>query len=278
MENLEVKLLDQNWLHPWQLERAKVEERISGKSLWVNLVKLGFLSEADIALFLAQESGIPYVRIADYVIDQSVLHLIEENFSIQHQIIPLFKLGNTLFVACSNPLNPDLLDSAAKMTGLAIEPLVSETHAILAALDLYWRLEDKNFDLAKFIIKQNSVQGFVPWRGAERLFLEIPLQFKILDEAVALVPRQAIAGHTFNISSDANFIGAKANIFLPKGLIVLLSFEIKPGLSSSEELIELRGEIVRSAMIKAREYLLGIKLMNAADAVKKKLLSLALLK
>ncbi|MCX5708719.1 MAG: hypothetical protein NTY14_07130 [Candidatus Omnitrophica bacterium] len=278
MENLEVKLLEQNWLHPWQLERAKVEERNSGRSLWVNLVKLGFLSEADIALFLAQESNIPYVRIADYVIDQSVLRLIEENFSLQYQIIPLFKLGNTLFVACSNPLDTSLLDTVAKMTGLAIEPLVSEAHAIMAALDLYWRLEDKNFELAKFIVKQNSVQGFVPWRGTERLFLEIPLQLKILDEAVVLLPRQAITGHTFNISSDANFIGAQANIFLPKGLIVLLSFEIKPEQSSSEKLIELRGEIVRSAMIKAREYLLGIKLLNASEAIKKKLLDLVLLK
>jgi hypothetical protein len=278
MENLELKLLEQNWLQPWQLDRAKVEERISGRSLWVNLVKLGFLCEADIALFLAQESGIPYVRIADYVIDQSVLHLVEENFSLQHQIIPLFRLGKTLFLACSNPLDTALLDGVAKMTGLVIEPVVSEAHGILAALDLYWRLEDKNFDLAKFIIKQNSVQGFVPWRGAERLLLEIPIQLKILDEAVALLPRKSITGQTFNISADANFIGAQVNMFLPKGLVVLMSLEIKPEQSGSEKLIELRGEIVRSAMIKAREYLLGIKLMNAADGVKKKLLGLALLK
>jgi hypothetical protein len=278
MDNLEVKLLEQNWLQPWQLERAKVEERNSGRSLWVNLVRLGFLSEADISLFLAQESGIPYVRIADYVIDQSVLRLVEENFSIQHQIIPLFKLGNILFVACSNPLDTALLDSVAKMSGLAIEPLVSEAHAILAALDLYWRLEEKNFELAKFIIKQNPVQGFVPWRGAQRIFLEIPLQLKILDDSVALLTHKAITGHTFNISSDANFVGAKVNVFLPKGLTVLLSLKIKPEQTDSERLIELRGEIVRSAMAEARVYLLGIKLLNASEASKNMLLSQCLLK
>jgi hypothetical protein len=278
MQKLEEKLLEENWLEPWQFDRAKVEERNSGRSLWVSLVKLGFLSEKDIALFLAQESGIAYVSVSDYAIDQSVLRLVEENFSLQNQIIPLFKLGNTLFVACSNPLDTALLDSVAKMTGFYVEPLVSEAHAILAALDLYWRLEEKHFELARFMIKQNLVQGFVPWRGAERLFLSIPFELKVMDDAVTLLSRRAISGNTFNISSDANAIGAQASVFLPKGLIVLISFKIDQGQTNAGRLIELRGEIVRSAMVKAREYLLGIRLMNASEVIKKELLSLALLK
>lgn len=278
MQNLEEKLLEQNWLEPWQIDVAKVEERNSGKSLWVNLVKLGFLSEKDIISFLAQECGIPYVNISDYAIDQSVLSLVEENFSLQNQIIPLFKLGNTLFVACSNPLNTDLLNSVAKMTGLEIEPLVAEAHAILSALDLYWRLEEKNFELARFVTKQNIVRGFVPWRGAERLFLNIPFKLRVLDETITLFSRQAIAGNTFNISADGQAIGAQSSLFLPKGLVVLLSFKISQDQSRPEKLIELRGEILRCVMIKVRQYFLGIKLLNASETVKKELLSLVLLK
>jgi len=278
MQNLEEKLLEQNWLEPWQLDVAKVEERNSGQSLWINLVKLGFLSEKDITSFLAQECGIPYVSVSDYAIDQSVLRLIEENFCLQNQIIPLFKLGNTLFVACSNPLDTALLNSAAKMTGLDIEPLVSEAHAILSALDLYWRLEEKNFELARFVIKQNMVRGFVPWREAERLFLDIPFKLKVLDDAVTLFSRQAIACNTFNISADAQAVGAQSGLFLPKGLVVLLSFKISQGQTYPEKLIELRGEIVRSAMIKVHQYFLGIKLLNASEAIKKELLGLILLK
>lgn len=278
MQNLEEKLLEQNWLEPWQIDVAKVEERNSGKSLWVNLVKLGFLSEKDIISFLAQECGIPYVSVSDYAVDQSVLRLIEENFCLQNQIIPLFKLGNTLFLACSNPLDTALLDSVAKITGWDIEPLVSEAHAILSALDLYWRLDEKDFELARFMIKQDVVRGFVPWRGAERLFLNIPFKLKVLDEAVTLFSRQPIIGNTFNISADGLAVGVQSSLFLPKGLVVLLSFKISQGQSRPEKLIELRGEIVRSAMIKVRQYFLGIKLLNASEAIKKELLSLVLLK
>ncbi len=278
MEKIEEKLLEEKWVEPWQLDRAKVEARNLGQSLWVNLVKFGFLSEEDIALFLAQESGIPYVKVSDYVIDQAVLHLVEENFSLQNQIIPLFKLGNTLFVACSNPLDSGLLDSVSKMTGCVIEPLVSEAHAILGALDLYWRLEEKNFELAKFIIKQNTVYGFVQWRGAERLSLKLPFKLKILDDAITLLSRRVITGSTLNISSDANALGVLTSIFLPCGLITLISLKTNQDQSIPEKLIELRGEIVRSVMIKPRQYLLGIKLKNVSDAVRKELLRLALLK
>ncbi|MFH0827911.1 MAG: hypothetical protein V1919_01955, partial [Candidatus Omnitrophota bacterium] len=131
MENLlEEKLITEKWVEPWQLNKAKTAADNSGQSLWVSLVKFGILSEDEIALFLAQESGIPYVKISDYAIDQEVLRLVEENFALQNKIIPLFKLGNTLFVACSNPLDSGLLDTVAKMAGCIVEPLAAEAHAI----------------------------------------------------------------------------------------------------------------------------------------------------
>ena len=278
MDNLEEKLLHEKLLEPWQLDRAKDNARYSGQSLWVNLVKLGFLSEEDIALFLAQESGIPYVRVSDYVIDQAVLHLIEENFCLQNKVIPIFKLQNTLFVACRNPLDAALQDSLAKMTGCVIEPLVSEAHAILGALDLYWHLDEENFELARFITKRNAVQGFVQWRGADRLPLQLLFELKILDEAITLLSRRVVTGNTFNISSDATALGIQTSIYLPQGVMVLVSLKIVQERAVSEKLIELRGQIVRCEMIKSRQYLLAIKLKNASEAVKQELLDLAALK
>jgi hypothetical protein len=278
MDNLEDKLLHQKLLEPWQLDRAKDGARYSGQSLWVNLVKLGFLSEKDIALFLAQESGIPYVKVSDYAIDQTVLHLVEENFCLQNRVIPLFRLENVLFVACGNPLDTAIQDTLAKMTGCVIEPLVSETHAILGALDLYWHLDEKNFELARFIIKKNAVQGVVQWRGADRLTLQLPFELKILDEAITLLSRRIITGNTFNISSDASALGAQTSIFLPQGIMVLLSLKIVQEQAVSGKLIELRGQIVRCEMIKAQQYLLAIRLKNASEAVKQELLDLAALK
>lgn len=273
MENIEEKLLEEKWLVPWQLDQAKIDANNSGKSLWVSLVKLGFLSEENIILFLAQESGVPYVKVGNYAINQAVLHLVEENFSLQNKVIPLFKIKDTLFVACCNPLDTGLLDSLAKMTGCIIEPLLAEAHAILGALDMYWRLEENNFELAKFIVKRNAVQGFSQWRVSPRVALKLPFELKVLDETVTLLNRQPITGSTFDISSDILALGIQSPVFLPAGLLVLISlktnYEDVPG-----GLIELRAEIVRSTMIKPGQYFLGLKLMNVSEAVKKELLRL----
>jgi Type II secretion system (T2SS), protein E, N-terminal domain len=278
MENIEERLREEKWLELWQLDGARLDAQASGRSLWASLVRMGYLSEEDIAAFLAQECGIPYVRVSDYAIDQSVLRLLEENFCIQNRIVPLFKIGNTLFIACSNPLDTALLDTAGKMTGLAIEPLVSGAHSILSALDLYWKMEEKNFELSRFVTKPNAVQGFVQWRQAERLNLAIPFELKVLDEQVNLLSRRSLAGNTFNISADGLTLGASTSVFLPKGLIVLLSFRIIRSGSGIDKLIEIRGEIIRSGMAKAKEYLLAVKLLNVSELAKKDLLSLVSLK
>ena len=60
MEELEQKLIQDKWVTTEQLALAAQESKRIGKSIWVTLVRLGILSEEDIAIFFAQESGIPY--------------------------------------------------------------------------------------------------------------------------------------------------------------------------------------------------------------------------
>ncbi len=206
------------------------------------------------------------------------MHLIEENFSLQNKVIPLFKIKDALFVACCNPLDTALLDSLAKITGCVIEPLLAEPHAILGALDMYWRLEENNFELAKLIAKRNTVQGFVQWRGSQRVLLKLPFELKVLDEMVTLLNRQPITGNTFDISSDVLALGIRVPIFLPPGLAVLISLKTNYDKTVLGGLIELRAEIVRSTMIKPRQYFLGLKLMNVSETVKNELLKFISLK
>ncbi len=117
MDDLENKLVEDKWITNEQFYLARQESYRTGKSIWAILVKLGYLSEEDISLFFSQESNIPFIKISDYQIKQETLDLIDENFCIQNLIIPLFKVKDVLFVACSNPLNTSLMEALAKMTG-----------------------------------------------------------------------------------------------------------------------------------------------------------------
>ncbi|MFH0790619.1 MAG: PilZ domain-containing protein [Candidatus Omnitrophota bacterium] len=275
MEDLELKLVDEKWVTIHQLELAKQEAVKCGKSLWVALVKLGYIPEDDIAAFFAQESNISYVRFSDYKIQPEILALLDEDFCRQNSVIPLFKIKDVLFVVCNNPLDTVLMDRVTKLTGCSIELLAASTHSINAALNLYHGLEDRLFDFGKFIIKQVPLQGVSFWRESERLALNIPVSLKIEDSSCVLRYSSIIKGCSRDISSNGTAVGLEVFLFLPKGVNVSLEFNPNQNLSGPGEIIRAEGEIVHSRMEKAQRYFLGVKITEIEKESYIKLLQLA---
>ena len=276
MENLEAKLIQDNWVNAQQLSLAKQEAKRCGKSVWVNLLKLGYLSEEDITIFLAQESGITYVRVSDYELSDEIIRLVDENFCRENQVIPLFKIKDTLFVACTNPLDTVLVDSLTKLTGCNIEPLMSTAHLITQAQDYYYGVEDKSFALEKFIFRRTPLRGFMFGRESERLPLNIPVSLKVEDKGLVLHYSSAIEAHTRNISQGGTAVGLHIFLFLPKGTNLSLEFKLAGGLSQEpSQIIKAKGEVVYCLMEKGQHYFLGIKFTEIEDTARSQLLKLA---
>src|SRR3989338_3677891 len=222
MPGLEDKLIQTGWLTPQQLMSAKQEADRGKKSFWTALIKLNLLSPDDLCVFFAQESGIPYVRIADYKINQDILELINDDFCRQNLIFPLFKINSTLFVACANPLDTALIDSLARLYGLEIEPLASPADAILKALDFYYGPEDKIFEFEKFIAKQPPLSGLPFWRESERLPLNIPVNIDIRDTSLVSPCSLSIHSHSRDISKNGTALGLGILLFFSIGINIFL--------------------------------------------------------
>lgn len=270
MEDIELKLIRQGLVTGEQLNLAKQDAARCGKSVWATLVKLGYLSEEDVMIFLSQESGINYVRISDYEIDYEVIHLLREDYCRANSLIPLFKVKDTLFIACSNPLDASLADNLAKTCGCAVELLLAARRAIAHAMDLYWGPEDNSFSLSQFIYKQKALQGLMPWRESERMDLNIPVAVTIEDKSISLNYSSALEGSTRNISKSGTAIGLQVFLFLPKGINV--SLEFRPYDSPA---IKAKGEIVYSRMEKGQHYLLGILFTDIEELAREELFKLA---
>lgn len=269
MRGLEDKLIQAGWLTHQQLMSAKQEADRGKKSLWTTLIKLNFLSPEDLCVFFAQESGIPYVRIADYKINPDILALINDDFCRQNLIFPLFKVNSTLFVACANPLDTALIDSLAKLCGLEIEPLASPAYSILKALDFYYGPEDKIFEFEKFIATQPPLAGLPFWRESERLPLNIPVNINIGDTSLISPCSLPIHSHSRDISKNGTALGLEILLFLPRGLTIGLEF-----LPPDSPAIKTRGEVVYCRMEKGKKYFLGIKFTQIPDASRDQLFSL----
>ncbi|HCD38239.1 MAG TPA: hypothetical protein DEQ77_05905 [Candidatus Omnitrophica bacterium] len=275
MESLENKLVDGHWVRKEQFEAARQEAAKTNKSVWSMLVKASYLSLDDLSIFFAQESGIPYVRISDYKIKPEVLALLDEDFCRQYILIPLFKIKDTVYLACTNPFDAELTDTLPKTLGCAIEFLLAPPRSIAAALDASWGPEEKTFILEKSIVQQKPLQGLTFWRESQRLPLTIPMSLSIEDEALSLPYATPIDGYTRDISHNGTAIGLEVFLYLPKGVNIALEFRPEASLFSSGYSIKTKGEIVYCRMEKGRQYSLGIKFTEITSEAREQLFKLA---
>lgn len=78
-----------------------------------------------IAQSAAEEFGVPLVDIDVIDIEPDVVKLVKEKLIRQHHTIPLYKRGNRLFVAVSDPTNLQALDEIKFHVGMTVEAVLA---------------------------------------------------------------------------------------------------------------------------------------------------------
>ena len=131
-------LVQKNFLTPEQLDRAKDETRVAGTRLGLELTKLGFIKEDDLAEVISNQYGVPSISLDDFEVDPEVIKLIPEDVATKHTIIPVNRAGSTLIVAMSDPSNIFAVDDVKFLTGYDVEVVVSAEEAIRRAIEKYY--------------------------------------------------------------------------------------------------------------------------------------------
>jgi len=82
------------------------------------LVKNKIVASSVIATISSKEFGLPVFDLSAMDTEFAALTLVEEKLITKLDAVPLFKRGNRLFVAVSNPTNTQALDEFKFNTGL----------------------------------------------------------------------------------------------------------------------------------------------------------------
>jgi type IV pilus assembly protein PilB len=90
------------------------------------LVEQNILSAADIANIAALEFGMPLLDLAVVDLDPDTTKLVDEKLIRKHHALPLFKRGNRLNIAVSDPTNLQALDEIKFHVGLTTEAILVE--------------------------------------------------------------------------------------------------------------------------------------------------------
>jgi len=122
------------------LEETVAQDAFQGalkkKQPYVSYLVENKLAPSDkIALAASQEFGAPLVDLSTFEIDVDTIKLLKDDLIKKHHALPLFKRGNRLYVALSDPTNLAALDEIKFAVGLTTEAITVEDDKLVKAID-----------------------------------------------------------------------------------------------------------------------------------------------
>jgi len=99
------------------------------------LVENKILNSRDIAWSGAQEFGVPLFDLNAMLLDVAPVKMVSEKLIQQHHALPLFKRGNRLYIAVSDPTNLGAIDEFKFHTGINTEAVLVEEDQLRKAID-----------------------------------------------------------------------------------------------------------------------------------------------
>ncbi|MFT5500897.1 MAG: type IV pilus assembly protein PilB [Woeseiaceae bacterium] len=119
------------------------------------LVQNELAESRGIAVAASHEFGVPLLDLDAVEIDLDTLRAVDQKLLNKHQVLPLIKRGQRLFLGISDPTNLQAIDDVKFQTSLRIDPVVVEESKLqerinkaLEAMDTTMSsLDDEDFDL-----------------------------------------------------------------------------------------------------------------------------------
>ena len=99
------------------------------------ILKLDSIDESEILSFISSQLNIPFKVINNTSIDHTIKNFVPESLARKHSILPLFQLGNIIYVAVNNPFNMDIFEELECMNNCFISVVLSPLSSLLSSID-----------------------------------------------------------------------------------------------------------------------------------------------
>lgn len=140
-QSIKERLLDflvRNVVTKEELDKALQIQSAKGGSLSKILVEQGFVPERKLMGELSKYLNLPPIDLSKIKISPDIIELIPRSIAVFYQAIPISKVGAVLSVAMADPLNILAVDDLKLVTGLEIQPVISNSRDVQSAIDNYY--------------------------------------------------------------------------------------------------------------------------------------------
>lgn len=124
-----------------QLEFALSEQK-SGELIPETLVRESLITEHQLIEILEFQLGVPHVNIHNYPIELDTIKLIPAELAKRHQIMPMRREENDLFLAMADPMDYLAIEEIRMATGLQIIPAIATRDALQRVITQYYELDE----------------------------------------------------------------------------------------------------------------------------------------
>lgn len=113
-----------------QLDDALTSQMRHGGKIAKTLISLGYLDLQTFTRLIAREAGVGFIDLQNYEIKDDCIDLVPRQMAVEHELLPVERLGPVLTVAMVCPLNTKALYEVENHTGLKARPVMCTPEAL----------------------------------------------------------------------------------------------------------------------------------------------------
>ncbi len=135
-------LIEKGLITTSQLNIALEKQIATGDKLGNILVAEKMITEDQLVQAMSERLGIQKISLKSLVIDPKIISKIPVDLARRYGLIPIFKIGDMMTIAMSDPLNIIAIDEIKYLTKCDIKRVIASQTEISTAIDEYYSVAD----------------------------------------------------------------------------------------------------------------------------------------
>ncbi|MBN1587715.1 MAG: type II/IV secretion system protein [Candidatus Omnitrophica bacterium] len=142
-------LLNKNLINGGQVADLVEAHQSTHDPLDKLLVDKHIISEEQLGPFLATQMDIPFIDLKTFIIEPEVLATLPEALARKYNLVPLFRIKDSLTLAMVDPLNVPAIEEVQKVTGCVVDTMLANRSSLLQCLDQHYGTGDSMEELVE---------------------------------------------------------------------------------------------------------------------------------
>lgn len=142
-------------ISPAQMTRALSIQKSTGERLWKILIKQNLLTEKQIITVMEQHLGLPFIDLNKISIDPDMSHYIPPTIAKRHNLVPVRKKANTLYIAIEDPFDFIAIEDVRMVSGMEVSPMLALGEDIRMIINQLYGNEQAEKAIADFRKESN---------------------------------------------------------------------------------------------------------------------------